>query len=139
MPLTQPGRDLIGRMMLGQGTTSEDWNNANTWLHVGSSTAAFGSTQNSLQSTGAMMKQMNGGFPTYSVTSGGAPVLTFQATYTTSEANFDWNEWMVKNTSATASSTGSGTALNRKLEAASLGTKPNTQSWQFSAAVSVTT
>jgi len=139
MPLTQYGRDLIGRQIVGQGTTSEDWNNTNSWIHVGSSTGAFGSSQNSLLSTAAVAKAMNGGFPTYSVTSGGAPVLQFQSTYTTSEANFDWNEWMVKNTSATATSTGSGTSLNRKLESPNLGTKPNTQSWQFTGSISVTT
>lgn len=138
-PLTIYGRDLIGRQIVGEGTTSQDYNSANSWIHVGSSTGAFVGTNNSLLSTAAVAKAMNGGFPTYSVTSGGAPVLSFQSTYTTSEANFDWNEWMVKNTSTTATSTGSGTSLNRKLESPNLGTKPNTQSWQFTASITVTT
>lgn len=139
-PLTIYGRDLIGRQIVGDATSSQDWNNANSWLHVGSGTSAFGSSQNALSSnTAGERKPMNGGFPTYSVTSGGAPVLQYQATFTTSEAVYEWAEWGVKNSSATVSSTGSGVLLNRKTESPTLGTKPNTQSWQFTASISITT
>jgi hypothetical protein len=138
-PLTQFGRDLIGRQIFGDATSSQDWNAANSWIHVGSSTVAFASSQNSLLGAVTAQKAMNGGFPTYSVTSGGAPVLQYQSTFTTSEAVFEWAEWMVKNSSATATSTSSGVALNRKMESPTLGIKPNTQSWQFTASISVTT
>ena len=133
MPLTQNARDLIGKQMLGQQTSSQDWSSGNSYLHVGSSTATFTSTQNFLLSTGAVMKGLDAGYPTYSVTSGGAPVLTARATFTTSEANFDWNEWAWRNSSTTTT----GDSMNRKQE--TLGTKASTQSWQLTTSISVTT
>jgi hypothetical protein len=67
---------------------------------------------------------MDNGFPTRTNNQ-----LTFQATFGTSEANFAWNEWGVANNST------AGTLLNRKVE--SLGTKTNSQIWQFTATITV--
>jgi hypothetical protein len=89
-------------------------------------------------STGAnnWIKAMNGGFPKRnSGESTGLNILAYQATFTTSEANHDWNEIGVKNT--TASSTGTGALMQRLLS--TMGTKANTQSWQVTLVITVTT
>jgi hypothetical protein len=63
-------------------------------------------------------KGMDSGYP-----SGSSNVLTYQATYGTSEANHAWDEWGLFNAAS------GGTMLGRKVDA--LGTKTNTQSWTF--------
>ena len=74
---------------------------------------------------------MDATFPTIATN-----VLTFKATYTTSQGCFQWSEWMLSN--ATASGV-SQDPLNRKLESPSLGTKTCSQSWSFSATLMITT
>jgi hypothetical protein len=56
-------------------------------------------------------------------------VLTFRASFGTSEANFAWNEWGIFN-----AATG-GTMMTRKVE--SLGTKTSSQSWQITTTITV--
>jgi hypothetical protein len=51
------------------------------------------------------------------------PVLTFVATYATTDANVDWTEIGIFNASS------GGTMLARKVESPTLGTKVNTQTW----------
>lgn len=138
MPLTTTMRDLFTKFTTTEDSTSERFGSTAAWIHVGSSTAAFTSTQNSLQSTGgAVMKAMDAGFPKRNdgTDSTAANIKAYRSTFTTSEANFPWEEWMVKNSSSTA--TGTGTAFNRKLE--SLGTKASTQAWQITAKITVST
>jgi hypothetical protein len=130
MPLAHAARNLIAKMLVGEQTSSQDYNSSNAWIHVGSSTGTFDPTHNSMLSTGAIAATMDATYPSRATN-----VLTFRSTYTTSQANFDWNEWGVKNSSATA--TGSNDLLNRKQEA--LGTKASTQAWQITATLSVTT
>jgi hypothetical protein len=99
------------------------FNNANSYIGVGSGSTAAAVTDTALQ-TQLMRKAMDGGYPTIA-----GNVLTFRATFATTDANGAWNEWGVFN-----ASTG-GTMLNRKVEA--LGTKPSTQSWQFTVTLTV--
>lgn len=132
MPLLQTGRDHIAAKIIGtslSGSTS-DYDSSKAWIYVGSSTTAHAATQTWLLGT-ATGSTMEAGYPT--ISSGN--VLTFRSLFSTSEANFDWNEWGVKNSSS--SSTSTGALLNRMME--QLGTKANTQSWQLTATVTVTT
>lgn len=131
-PLTIYGRDTIAAQILGESTPGIDFNSTNSKLVVGDSTGAFASSDIDLGSTGAnrAYKAMDGTYPQRAVN-----VLTFRSTFTTTEANFAWNEWAVKNTSATSS--GTGGSLNRKQEA--LGTKTSAQSWQLTGTLTVTT
>lgn len=99
------------------GGTATAYNNANTRLGVGDSSAAFDATHTDLQAaTNKLFKAMDTGFPTY----GSAQKATFRASFTSSEANWGWNEWGLDN---------GGTGLknmNRKVE--TLGTK-STGTW----------
>lgn len=133
MPLLTVGRDLIAKMVRGAAGSSEYFSSGNTQIIIGDSTQTFDSAQIDTGSSGAnrFNKAMDSGYPT----STAANVVTWQMTATTSEANFAWNEWLVKNSSA--SSSGTATALLRKQEA--LGTKTSAQSWSMNAQVTFTT
>lgn len=103
------------------------FNNANSFIGVGDSTVVYAAAQTDLQAAAnKMRKAMDATYP-----SGGTNVLTFRSTFATADANWAWQEWGVFN-AATA-----GTMLNRKVE--SLGTKTNTQTWQFSCTLTFTT
>jgi len=138
MPLTQTMRNLFAKFTTTEDSTSERFGSTSAWIHVGSSTSTTAvETANSLAGA-AVMKAMDSGYPKRNdgTDSTAVNILAYRATYTTSEANFDWNEWLIKNTSATA--TGTGTALNKVVTAA-LGTKASTQAWQILAKITVST
>lgn len=110
---------------VGAGVTA--FNNANAHIGVGDSTTAFAVGQTDLQAaTNKLRKAMDATYP-----SGATNVLTFRSTFATGDANFAWQEWGVFNASS------AGTMLNRKVE--SLGTKTNTQTWQFTVTLTFTT
>ena len=109
------------------GAAVTAFNNANSYIGVGDSTTAHAVAQTDLQAaTNKLRKAMDATYP-----SGGTNVLTFRSTFATADANFAWNEWGVFNASS------GGTMLNRKVE--SLGTKTNTQTWQFTVTLTFTT
>lgn len=108
---------------IGAGVTA--FNNANAHIGVGASTTAFSASQTDLLTT-PTRKAMDATYP-----SGGSNVITFRSTFGTSDANIAWQEWGVFNASS------AGTMLNRKVE--SLGTKTNTQTWQFTVTLTFTT
>jgi len=92
------------------GVSSNYYNNANTQIGVGDSSTAANSTQTDLQAaTNKTYKGMEAGYPTST-----AQKATFKSSFGSSEANYTWNEWVVKQST-------SGKCLNRKVE--SLGTK----------------
>lgn len=122
MALPNSGRNLIANMVVGAAATA--WNAANAYLGVGDSSTAFAAAQTDLQaSTNKLRKAMDATFPTQSTN-----ILTYQASFGSSEANFAWNEWGVFNASS------AGTMLNRKVE--SLGTK-STGTWTLTVALTV--
>jgi hypothetical protein len=117
MPLTDVGAIVVAKLLIGDTQTL--FNNANARLGVGDSTTAFAKGQTDLQaSTNKLRKAMDATYPQR--TNG---VITFRATYGTSEANFAWQEW------GTFNAASAGDMLNRKVE--SLGTKTSAQSWQL--------
>jgi hypothetical protein len=61
-------------------------------------------------------------------------VVTFRSTFLAANANFAWQEWVVTNGGAVGSA-----ALTRILNraVASLGTKPSSQAWQFTATITL--
>jgi hypothetical protein len=116
MPLTNAYRDFVAALTTATGTF---FNNANSYIGVGDSTTAFAASQTDLQAaTNKLRKAQDATYPQVSTNT-----LTFRSTFGTSDANFAWQEWAVFNASS------SGTMLNRKVE--SLGTKPSSQTWQF--------
>lgn len=125
MPITDAGRNHLVQAGIGAAVTA--FNNANSYIGVGDSTTAFAAAQTDLQAaTNKTRKAMDATYP-----SGGSNVITFRSTFGTGDANFAWNEWAIFNASS------GGTMLNRKVE--SLGTKTNTQTWQFTVTLTVTT
>ena len=116
MALTDAGAILIAQMVRGASVTA--LNAANAYIAVGNSNTAFSAAQTDLVGASKTRKGMDSSYP-----SGASNVLTYQATFGTSEANHAWDEWGLFN-----ASTG-GTMLGRKVDA--LGTKTNTQSWTF--------
>ena len=141
-PLTQNMRDLFAKFTTTEDSTSQRFGSTGAYIHVGSSTSAFNSNQNSMlgTSTDGSAKGMNSGFPKRNDgTLSTAPnILYYQATFTTSEANHPWEEWGIANASATTTSTSTKQLMNR-VAGAALGTKANTQAWQFSATITVST
>jgi hypothetical protein len=117
MPLTNAGAVKFAEALVALVSTFH--------IGVGDSSAVFAATQTDLQaSTNKLRKAMDSGYPTR--VSG---TLTFRATFTTSEANFAWNEWSID------SAASGGTMIGRKPEA--LGTKTSAQQWQHTATVTV--
>lgn len=114
-------------------TTPTLYNNANAKIGVGDTVTAFALGQSDLQAAAAAPNRridaMDATFPT--VVNG---VATFRATFLAANANFAWQEWVITNTGAVGSA-----ALTRILNRAvtSLGTKPGTQAWQFTATVTL--
>ena len=121
MALTDAGRDLLAAAVVGEAATLLD--EANSYIGVGDSDAIFAAAQTDLVGT-RIRKPMETGYPART-----ANELVFRAIFDTSEANFAWEEWGVFNAPS------GGTMLNRHLE--SLGTKPDTQSWQMTTTITL--
>lgn len=123
MPLTDAGRDHLAADLIGETVTEFD--NANAHLGAGDSSTAFDKSQTDLQAaSNKLRKGMDATYPQRAVN-----VMTFRATYGTSEANFSWNEWGLFNALA------AGVMFSRKVE--SLGTKTSAQTWQFEATITL--
>jgi len=89
--------------------------NANARIGVGDSTTAADATQTDLQAAAnKTYKGQDAGYPTST-----AQKATFKSSFGDSEANYAWNEWVIKSVSGTPTNI----CLNRKVE--SLGTKPS--------------
>ncbi len=99
--------DLITGVVSG---ATHIFDNAAAQIGVGDSSTAADATQTDLQAaTNKTYKGMETGYPTST-----SQKATFKASFGSSDANYVWNEWVVKQST-------SGKCLNRKVE--SLGTK----------------
>lgn len=131
MALHVTGRNIIAALLLGE-TVTPLLATTGAVLWVGSGTADHSSADNHLKGSSVAATMLTG-YPIRSVNQS-----TFRGLYTTSQANFEWQEWGVKNSTGTATSTaGNVFMLQRKQE--SLGTKTNTQQWQLTVDLTVTT
>lgn len=112
MALTNAFRDFTAtKVSLGTGT---NFDNTNAHIGVGSGTTGFLASQTDLTGGSKFRKVMDATYPQVS-----ANVITFRATFGTSEANFAWEEWGVFNHAST------GVMMNRVV--ANNGTKANTE------------
>jgi len=94
---------------------SHIYDNAAAQIGVGDSDTAADPAQTALQAeTNKTYKGMEGGYPTST-----SQKATFKSSFGSSDANYAWKEWVVKQSTSTIS-------LNRKVE--SLGTK-NSGTW----------
>lgn len=112
-------------------TATNYWSLTNSYLGVGDSATAEAATQVELQAaSNRFYKVMNATYPSRS-----SQTVSFQADFTTAEANYVWSEWAVSAGATTASGAGftTGTTnLNRKV--AALGTK-STGTWTLTAQI----
>lgn len=125
MAITTIGKYMLADAIIG-GSGYTKMTNANAGLAVGDSTTAFAVGQTNMQGavnvTNRVRKAMDASFPSRG--SGGSEnVLTLQATFSTGDANFAWNEWGAFNNATD----GSGQMFNRVVS--SLGTKVSTATW----------
>jgi len=109
------GIQFIWQAVTGQ--TGLTYFGSNSCLGVGDGTAAEAATQTGLQGTNKYYKQVDSGYPQISGTS-----VVFQATFGSTEANFNWFEWTVAN--------GCGdTYVNLNRKYAVMGTKQSGATW----------
>jgi hypothetical protein len=122
--LVNGGINELWKLATGTGGVKFDSINAN--IGVGDSNTAESASQTDLQAvTNKLRKSMNGGFPTY----GTSQKVTFQADFTSAEANFHWYEFAVFNDPT------AGTMLNRKVS--DQGTKTAGQTWRVSVEITL--
>lgn len=99
------------------------YDNAAAQIGVGDSDTAANATQTDLQAaTNKTYKGMESGYPTSTTQK-----ATFKSSFGSSDANYAWNEWVVKQST-------SAICLNRKVE--SLGTK-STGTWTLEVEISL--
>jgi hypothetical protein len=92
------------------GDSANHFTNAGAQIGVGDSNTAAVASQTDLQAaTNKTYKGMESGYPTST-----SQKATFKASFGASDANYTWNEWVIKQST-------SAKCLNRKVE--SLGTK----------------
>lgn len=107
--LLNAGIDILLNLLIGAGGTV--FSNANAYLGVGDSSTAASASQTDLQaSTNKLRVAMDSTYPSLA-----SHVMSFRSSFTSGQANFAWNEWIIANAASGA------TVLNRKVE--SLGTK----------------
>lgn len=131
----------IGRLLdllCGAGGTA--YNNANAYIGVGDTATAAAATDTELLATqnaaNRFYKIMVATYPV-SPGSNGAQSRDWRADFTTTEANFAWQEWTIAAGATTASGSGflvGTTNLNRKIQ--SLGTK-TTGTWTMTGTVTI--
>jgi len=105
------------------GDSSNHFDNTNTQIGVGDSNTAADATQTDLQATtNKTYKGMEASYPTST-----SQKATFKSSFGSAEANYTWNEWVVKQST-------SSKCLNRKVE--SLGTK-TTGTWTLEVSITL--
>lgn len=127
----------IGRLWdLGIAAGGTAWNNANAFIGVGDSNTAEAATQTELQATqNAANRFYKGMVATWPQRTN--QTMDWRSDFTSSEANFAWQEWTVSAGATTASGAGflvGTTNLNRKVQ--SLGTKA-TGTWTMTASITL--
>lgn len=125
------GASALLEFLIGNPGALTPFNAANSYIGVGDGTTAAANTQTDLLGTNKVRKPMVTGYPqhTDSVSAAGAATISFQAQFTTADANFAWNEWAVFNAPT------AGRMLNRKQE--SLGTKTSSSAWTMTVTITL--
>lgn len=131
MPLHRTGRNIIAALLHGTSVTPA-LTSTGAVMWVGSGTAAHDSLDNHLKGS-SVAATMESGYPTSSVN-----VNTYRGLYATNVANFEWQEWGIKNNTGTATSTAANVFMLQRMQE-SLGTKASTQQWQLTTTITFTT
>lgn len=99
---------------------------ANTYLGVGDGTATEDSTHTGLQGANTSYISVDAGYPSRSGTT-----VTWRATFTGTDANFDWKEFTVANGSSDA-------AININRKQSGQGTKSSGSTWELEVQLTIT-
>ena len=121
--LLSEGINEMLKLLIGDSATA--FSNANAQLGVGDSSTATSTSQTDLQGSSTCWKDMDTGYPTVS-----GRTVTFKSTFGSSDANFAWNEFSVRN-GATANKN-----LNRRVT--SKGTKASGETWVLTLTITIT-
>ena len=115
--LLNSGIDTIWDLVTGAVSgASHIFDNSHAQIGVGDSSTAANATQTDLQAAAnKTYKGMESGFPTST-----AQKITCKSSFGSSDANYVWNEWVVKQSTSTK-------CLNRKVS--SMGTKASGSTW----------
>ncbi len=137
MGLTTIGCSVIASALLGDASYTL-FDNSNAALGVGDDNTAFAVGQTALQGesndTNALRKGMNATYPSRNPDADGSNNKTrYQVTFGTTEANWNWVEWGVFN----SSTANTDEMLCRVVE--DLGTKTSASQWVFEVDLTVTT
>ena len=122
MPLTTGGAQFLAKAWTGKNSPTL-FSDTAFYIGVGDSATAFSIAQTDLVAATNKYRKL------VTSLSESAGVVTALATFTTSEANYEWVEW------GTFNSSSGGTMAGRKVESPTLGTKVNTQVWSFQATI----
>lgn len=122
--LTNVGAQRLWEGLIG--TVITVFSNANARIGVGDSNTAAADTQTDLQAASNKLRvAMDSTYPQIST-----DTITFRSTFSTSQANYAWEEWAIFNAAA------AGDMLNRKV--ASLGTKASGATWTLTVTIQLT-
>lgn len=127
------GVSTIWQTLMGNGTASAGsalayFNNANTYIGVGSVTTAAADTQTRLLDASPAYGTMEATYPLHTdgTTTATSGTIAFRSVFGTAVANKSWQEFTISNGTATASR-----ILNRKVQ--DLGTKTSAHVWTVTA------
>ncbi len=132
--LTYGGMSCLLQSLIGNGTATTGqaltfFSASNARIGVGDSNTAAAATQTDLQASTNKLRKLVDSVSHTDATTSGAAVITFVATFATTDANYAWEEWGIFN-----AATG-GRMLNRKVQ--SLGTKTSAASWTFTVTITL--
>lgn len=113
--------DLVSGVVSGTGHI---YDNTKAQIGVGDSNTAANATQTDLQAAvNKTYKGMEGGFPTSA-----SQKITLKSSFGSSDANYEWKEWVVKQST-------SAKCLNRKVDA--MGTKASGSTWTLEVTITL--
>lgn len=113
------GKAEIWNLLIGSGANHFD--NTNAQIGVGDDVTAEAATQTDLvAATNKTYKGMDAGFPSQITTTTTDDTISMQATFGGADANYDWNEFVMRQAVSLI-------CLNRKVSAQ--GTKASGQTW----------
>ena len=123
--LLNSGIDEMWDIVTGVASgTGHIYDNSKAQIGVGDSATAAQATQTDLQAvTNKTYKGMEGGFPTSTTQK-----ATFKSSFGSSDANYVWNEWVVKQLTSLK-------CLNRKVD--TMGTKASGSTWTLEVTITL--